>query len=95
MAAVVHSLQADDTAAQTANEFLKKAKEALSKGDTKEALEFAGQAIALLDAMNPDALIVRTNAKRVQAGRVFDGSYVAGLSADAVPGGSGDVPPGG
>jgi Domain of unknown function (DUF4153) len=42
-------------------------------------------AIALLDTLNPDALIVRTNASRIQAGRVFDGSYVAGLSADAVP----------
>jgi hypothetical protein len=42
-------------------------------------------AIALLDGLNPDALIVRTNTRRVQAGRVFDGSYVAGLSADGVP----------
>jgi len=46
LAAVVPSLQADETAAQAANDLLKKAKDALSKGDAKEALELAGQAIA-------------------------------------------------
>ena len=37
--------------------------------------------IAGLHALNPDALIVRTNASRNQ----FDASYAASLSADAVP----------
>jgi len=46
LAAVVHSLQPDETAAQAANDLLKKAKDALSKGDAKEALGLAGQAIA-------------------------------------------------
>ena len=41
--------------------------------------------VGLLDALNPDALIVRTNAAR-QAGPVpFDSRYAASLSADAVP----------
>ncbi|MBI3979501.1 MAG: DUF4173 domain-containing protein [Chloroflexi bacterium] len=41
--------------------------------------------IALLDAVNPDALIVQTNADRAKTGRPFDGSYALTLSADAVP----------
>jgi lipoprotein NlpI len=46
LAGVVHSLQPDESAAQMADEFLKKAKDALSKGDAKAALNLAGQAIA-------------------------------------------------
>ena len=40
--------------------------------------------VAVLDVLNPDALIVRTNADRRDA-RPFDGRYAASLSADAVP----------
>jgi hypothetical protein len=39
-------------------------------------------AVLALDAINPDALIARTNAAR---DRPFDGSYASSLSADAVP----------
>jgi Domain of unknown function (DUF4153) len=42
-------------------------------------------AIAALHALNPDALIARTNLAREQEGRRFDARYVASLSADAVP----------
>src|SRR3982750_4518589 len=42
-------------------------------------------AIALLNALNPDALIVRTNVARMEAGKEFDAPYLASLSADAVP----------
>jgi hypothetical protein len=41
--------------------------------------------VAALHAINPDALIARTNTERARAGHPFDASYVAGLSADAVP----------
>jgi hypothetical protein len=41
--------------------------------------------LAALHLLNPDALIVRTNVALVQAGRRFDASYAASLSADAVP----------
>ena len=41
--------------------------------------------LALLDAANPDALIVRTNAARARAGVPFDARYAASLSADAAP----------
>lgn len=41
--------------------------------------------IFLINAMNPDALIVRTNVARMQEGREFDPYYVASLSADAAP----------
>jgi hypothetical protein len=41
--------------------------------------------IAALHALDPDALIARTNLARAQAGHKFDADYVAGLSADAVP----------
>jgi hypothetical protein len=41
--------------------------------------------IAALVAMNPDALIVRTNVAHVRAGRALDDGYLAALSADAVP----------
>ena len=46
----------------------------------------AGFAVLLtLNAINPDDLIVRTNAGRVNTPHAFDTRYVAGLSADAVP----------
>jgi Domain of unknown function (DUF4173) len=38
-----------------------------------------------LNAINPDALIVRVNADRVQRGKTFDAEYARTLSADAVP----------
>ncbi len=41
--------------------------------------------IAVLHALNPDALIARTNLERARAGRVFDAHYAGNLSADAVP----------
>jgi hypothetical protein len=41
--------------------------------------------IAALHVLNPDALIVRTNAARAKAGRPFDARYATFLSADAVP----------
>jgi hypothetical protein len=41
--------------------------------------------VALLNVLNPDALIVSTNVERAQAGKRFDAAYVATLSADAVP----------
>jgi Domain of unknown function (DUF4153) len=42
-------------------------------------------AIAALYAINPDALIARTNLARAHEGRKFDARYVASLSADAIP----------
>ncbi len=42
-------------------------------------------AIALLNALDPDALIVRTNVARMEADKKFDAPYLASLSADAVP----------
>jgi hypothetical protein len=42
-------------------------------------------AIAILNALDPDALIVRTNVARLEAGKEFDAPYLASLSADAVP----------
>jgi len=41
--------------------------------------------IAALHALDPDALIARTNLARAQAGRAFDARYASSLSADAVP----------
>lgn len=41
--------------------------------------------VALLDGLNPDAVIVRTNVSRAAAGATFDAYYVSSLSADAVP----------
>jgi hypothetical protein len=41
--------------------------------------------IIVLQALNPDALIARTNLARAKAGRSFDARYVTQLSADAVP----------
>lgn len=41
--------------------------------------------VAALHALNPDALIARTNLARALAGRTFDVRYAASLGADAVP----------
>jgi Domain of unknown function (DUF4173) len=41
--------------------------------------------IATLHVINPDALIVRVNVAHWQAGKGFDASYAASLSADAAP----------
>jgi hypothetical protein len=41
--------------------------------------------IAALHAVDPDALIARTNLARARAGRIFDARYASRLSADAVP----------
>lgn len=41
--------------------------------------------LATLNALNPDAMIVRINAAHAQAGRAFDVDYATSLSADAVP----------
>ena len=41
--------------------------------------------VATLHAINPDALIARTNIERARAGHIFDADCVARLSADAVP----------
>jgi hypothetical protein len=49
------------------------------------ALVTALEALVLLHVVNPDALIVRTNAARPDAPTRFDASYAATLSADAVP----------
>jgi hypothetical protein len=40
---------------------------------------------ALLQAVNPDAIIVRTNLARAQAGAELDAAYISHLSADAAP----------
>lgn len=42
-------------------------------------------AVALLNALSPDALIVRTNLARAESGQELDAAYLASLSADAVP----------
>jgi hypothetical protein len=42
-------------------------------------------AILVVNAVNPDALIARVNADRMEAGERFDARYLTGLSADAVP----------
>ena len=41
--------------------------------------------IVVLHLLDPDALIARTNIARARAGRIFDASYGAHLSADAAP----------
>jgi len=41
--------------------------------------------MAVLQVLNPDALIVSANLARAKAGRRFDARYATGLSADAVP----------
>lgn len=42
-------------------------------------------AVLLINAINPDALIARTNIARAQDGKELDVPYLASLSADAVP----------
>lgn len=42
-------------------------------------------AVATLNALNPDALIVRANIARHQSGESLDAAYLASLSADAAP----------
>ena len=51
------------------------------------ALVAAFAVLLLLDGLNPDALIVRTNVNRAGAAATdnFDERYASGLSADAVP----------
>jgi hypothetical protein len=41
--------------------------------------------LALLNFTNPDALVVRVNVARAEAGLELDADYLSGLSADAVP----------
>ncbi|HEU4387566.1 MAG TPA: DUF4173 domain-containing protein, partial [Blastocatellia bacterium] len=41
--------------------------------------------ILALNALNPDAFIVRTNMSNIRSGYVFDAQYAASLSSDAVP----------
>jgi hypothetical protein len=41
--------------------------------------------IAVLQVLNPDALIAETNLARAQAGHRFDAEYAGNLSSDAVP----------
>jgi hypothetical protein len=49
------------------------------------ALVSALAGVALLNRVDPDAVIVRANVERIAVGRSFDPGYVTGLSADAVP----------
>ena len=42
-------------------------------------------AILLINVMNPDALIARTNVNRLEEGKRFDAYYLTTLSADAAP----------
>jgi hypothetical protein len=49
------------------------------------ALASACAVLLILNVLNPDEVIVRVNAGRVEAANPLDTSYVAGLSADAVP----------
>jgi hypothetical protein len=41
--------------------------------------------VMVLHALDPDALIARTNLARAKAGRAFDARYATWLSADALP----------
>ena len=45
----------------------------------------ASAAVAVLNAINPDVLIARTNLDRDERSPAVDASYLAGLSADAYP----------
>jgi hypothetical protein len=49
------------------------------------ALASACSVLLILNVLNPDDFIVRVNAGRVEATNPLDTSYVASLSADAVP----------
>jgi hypothetical protein len=42
-------------------------------------------AVLLINAMNPDALIARTNLQRLEEGKKLDAYYLTTLSADAAP----------
>ncbi len=48
-------------------------------------IAYAAVTLLVLDVLNPDAFIVRTNAARIAEGKPFDAVYAASLSADAVP----------
>lgn len=48
-------------------------------------IAYAALTLLVLDVLNPDAFIVRTNAARIAEGKPFDAAYAASLSADAVP----------
>jgi hypothetical protein len=48
--------------------------------------------LALLNFVNPDALVVRANVARAEAGMELDAGYLASLSADAVPSLAGAIP---
>ena len=59
---------------------------------TRRVEQFLGGTMALaaltlfiVIAVNPDAMIARTNAARIEDGREFDAHYAGMLSADAVP----------
>jgi two-component system sensor histidine kinase BaeS len=49
------------------------------------ALASALLCAAGLNAVNPQALVVRTNVERAVSGRAYDSAYAGSLSADAVP----------
>lgn len=49
-------------------------------------------AIAALHFVNPDALIARVNYQRMSEGKHFDARYASGLSADAIPFLTGELP---
>lgn len=56
------------------------------------ALSSGWAAVFALNVANPDALIVRTNAARLDAGREFDAAYASRLSDDAAPALAGAFP---
>ena len=49
------------------------------------ALVTAFAAVLVINAINPDAVVARTNLERMQDGERFNAHYLACLSADAVP----------
>jgi hypothetical protein len=49
------------------------------------AVAAAAIGIAILEGLNPDALIARANLAHAQKGHRFDGCYASSLGADAVP----------
>ncbi|MGB7209903.1 MAG: DUF4173 domain-containing protein, partial [Pyrinomonadaceae bacterium] len=52
---------------------------------TAAMVAYAAVTLLVLDVLNPDAFIARTNAARIAEGKPFDAAYAASLSADAVP----------
>lgn len=54
-------------------------------GFTLGAIVAAWFVVAALDAINPQAIVVRTNTQRAAAGAKFDAAYVASLGPDATP----------